>query len=626
MTVDSIWRSVKNSIFYFLIWLILSAADRLLFVLVYRKDIHWDTNWELVKIFLYGFKMDLSLASYVCALPAIVWLIGLFFRPKRIPRIFLDAYTYLFIFLFALISIVNINIYNEWGSKISRRVVTAFLETPKEALASTASSPVLLSTLGIVLIGLIGFVCYKFLVRRSPTNKLPLAFKFALLIFVPVVLFTCIRGGYGRATLNPSISYYSTHPINNHAAVNTHWAFFKELITRNVKKNPFLYFQEDKVDELLAPVFNISDSTTYFLRQDVEDINVVLIVLESFTADLVHALTGEKGITPNFEKWIKQGVLFDEVYAASDRSDKGIIAVFSAFPSQGDESIIKYIPKHEKLFGLPQVFEDLGYSNSFYYGGQSEFYNFKSYMLSHGMHRVVDQKDFKPSEVKSSWGVYDGLTFQRYLKDLNREPTPFFSSLFTLSNHEPFELDGVYKFGEKTNADKFKSTAYYTDSVINDFIEEAKKSSWYDNTLFVFIADHGHRLPASKWSVNNPERYHIPLLFYGNLIEEQWKGKRVSKIANQTDLAATLLHQMGLPSHDFPWSRNIMGNNYKPLAFFATKDVIGIHTDRQSISFDSSVGKISEVKNKTLTETENQELLDTLKAYYQKVYTQFLAY
>ena len=126
MTVNSIWRSVKNSIFYFLLWLILSAADRLLFVLVYRKDIYWDSNWELFKIFLYGFKMDLSLAAYVCALPTIVWLISLFFSPKRIPKLFLDVYTSLFIFLFALISIININIYQEWGSKISRRVVTSF--------------------------------------------------------------------------------------------------------------------------------------------------------------------------------------------------------------------------------------------------------------------------------------------------------------------------------------------------------------------------------------------------------------------------------------------------------------------------------------------------------------------
>lgn len=618
-------REVVNLILYFLLWVLLAWVDRLFFILLNASKLHTTGLPDYISMFIHGFKLDISLAAYVCALPALVYLASQFFAIRRISKLLLDIYTGFFILAFALVSVINFNIYREWGNKISKRVLDTFLETPKEALSSTANSPWFLTFFVFLILIIFGWTYYRKTIQEAVVAKRPWYYNLVHSFVILLLLFTFIRGGYGRAVLNPSMAYYSNISIHNHAAVNTHWAFIKELVSRNEGKNPYLYFEEGDARSKIEPLLGSQGENEKFLEFD-DSPNVVLIILEGFVADLIASLGGETGITPQFEKLVAEGLLFEEAYASSDRSDKGIISIFSGFPSQGDESIIKYIPKHEKLPSITQKFHALGYQTSFYYGGQSEFYNFKSFMLSHDVHKVVDQSDFKPGDIKSSWGVYDDLIFERLITDLNKEEQPFFSSVFTLTNHEPFELEGTYQFGEKSAADKFRSTAYYTDSVLNEFINHAKEQDWYKNTLFVLVADHGHRLPAEKWELDMPERYHIPLLFFGDVIAEEYRGKVISKICNQSDLPAILLNQLGFSSEDFPWSRDVMGRDYEAYAFFTARGVFGIKSQDQSIGYSSEGKVITYQANNKYTEEQNSELLDTAKAYYQLVYEQFLKY
>ncbi|MBP8066992.1 MAG: sulfatase-like hydrolase/transferase, partial [Pedobacter sp.] len=162
-----------------------------------------------------------------------------------------------------------------------------------------------------------------------------------------------------------------------------------------------------------------------------------------------------------------------------------------------------------------------------------------------------------------------------------------------------------------------------TDSCINAYLSKAKKQSWYKNTLFVFVADHGHLYPKNKYDVFMPERYHIPLLFYGDVIKEEYKGKRSTKVGSQQDLAATLLAQLTISAKEFTWSKNLLNPYTKEFAFFSWDNGLGFINSTQCVTFDN-VGKTilyqTNEKNKTATKSN----LNLGKSYLQTAYQQFI--
>lgn len=626
--MNKIASELKALTQYFLFWLIICFIDRLLFISAFYDKIGSKHFFDVFKIYYHGLSLDFSSVSYICVIPFVIYCILSFIPHKRFKRKVLDIYTISLLVIYFVVSFININIYREWGDKISKRAIDAFLASPSGAVASAESTPVFFPVFGMIIGIVVGYFLYRWMFKKVHFYNIILPRQNTIkLILGALILFTFIRGGYGRATLNPSKAYFSEQSFYNHAAVNTQWALLRDYFSKSTRlKSPYhFYDDESQVHAVLKPAFlSNPDSSVSILTT--KRPNIVVIMLESFVGGLIESMGGEKGITPNFEKLINQGVFFDHVYAAADRSDKGMIGIFSAFPAQGPESIIKYIDKHENLPAVGQELSTAGYHGSFYHGGQSEFYNFKSYMLMHGVSKVVDNANFGVDAARASWGVYDHIVFKRMLHDFDTEKTPFFSTIFTLINHEPFNLPDGYKFGTKTNADKFRSTAFYTDSVVYDFINQAKSKSWYKNTLFVVVADHGHRLPAEKWELSNPHRFHIPLLFFGDVIKPEFRGKKIEQIGNQTDIVSTLLHQLNLPSERYHWSRDLLNPTTPQIAFYNSKDAFGVITPKQVVSFDN-VGKIINYKQHSdYSQSKTDSLLNIGKAYYQEVYKEFLKY
>lgn len=320
------------------------------------------------------------------------------------------------------------------GDKISRRAIDAFWASPSGAVASAESTPVFVPILGMVVFIFVGWKLYRWMLGKvhyfNLKKVLPNVLKFVVCVFI---LFTFIRGGYGRATLNPSKAYFSETTFYNHAAVNTQWALLRDYFKRSTKlKNPYSFYADtNSLTKALEPAFVANpDSTVEILTN--KRPNVVLILLEGYVGDLVASMGGEKGISPNFEKLIREGIFFDHIYSASDRSDKGMVGTLSAFPAQGPESIIKYIDKHENMPAIGQELDSAGYHTSFYHGGQSEFYNFKSYMYMHGIAKIVDNANFDNHVDRASWGAYDHEVFKRMLSDFDKEKKTFlFDDLYT---------------------------------------------------------------------------------------------------------------------------------------------------------------------------------------------------
>ena len=610
---------------YFLFWIIFFFLERLVFLSYYSDRISYLGINEIISTFWHALRLDISMAAYMSAIPAICYIILLFLPPFRFPRIIARAYVLFFIVIFSIISVSNLNLYREWGSKINFRALDLAISSPKEAIASTSSSPILM-LVSILLVYIIFsvFISSKIILYEIADRTKSLGIRLIISFLVLSTLFLAIRGGWQLTPINQSMAYFSTETVLNHAAVNTEWNLIQDIINNKYgNDNPYKYYKRDEARKIVAGLFvKPSKKPLEILLSDRP--NIIFILLESFTAELVESLGGEKGITPNMEKLVKEGILFEHIYAAAGRTDKGIVATFSAFPSQAIRSIMKQNSKQEKLPGIAQELAMNSYRTSFYYGGESEFFNMKSYILSHGFQTLVDQHSFEARDMNSKWGTFDDKVFSKNLADMDSVRQPFFSTILTLTNHEPFELPVKPRFKSENVENKFRSTTFYTDSCLGAYLKEAKKKHWYKNTLFVILADHSHRLPGNLTEYD-PKRYHIPLIFFGDRIKPEFKGTRISKIGNQTDLAATLLNQLHIDPVRYKWSKDLLNPGTRGFGFFNWDNGFGFATTDQVLSFDN-VGKNIILRKHAADPEIDSELVFKGKAYMQELFQQYLDY
>lgn len=610
---------------FFIFWICFFFLNRLVFELYFHQKFEGISIVEIAQTFLYSIRQDFSTAGYIAALPLLLFVIGWLFPSFRLPSFWLKYYVKLCVLIVALLTIIDLNIYREWGTKLNYRAFAYFFESPKEAIASSASSPIALSLfIGIALV-LAGFYLSKKIIRYpASSHSASVYFKLLLSFLMMGITFLFIRGGLQVAVMNPSMAYFSNKPILNHAALNTEWNLIKNILSNSeVADNPYLYLSAAEAKKLVDSRY-LANADTAVRVLTTERPNIVILMLESYSADLIESLGGDKGVAPNFEKLIKEGVLFDAVYAAGDRTDKGIIAILSAFPAQAIRSVMKENARQEKIPSLSQVFKKEKYHTSFFYGGESEFMNMKSYILSHEFDYYVDKSSFDKKDMNSKWGAYDEVVLNKQIDYLNHQEQPFFSALMTLTNHEPFELPGTPHFAGSDKGNMFRSTAYYTDSCLNDYFAKARKQAWYKNTLFILVADHGHYLPRQVSEPYHPAKYHIPLLFFGAVIEKNSRGKKISKLGNQNDLAATLLARLNLPHQQFKWSKDLLNPATKDFAFFNWDNGFGFMVPQQAVSFDNVGKRVIYQKNALADTVLTHQTLLYGKAFMQQVFTDYL--
>ncbi|MHB1178546.1 MAG: LTA synthase family protein [Daejeonella sp.] len=610
---------------FFLFWIIFFFLDRVVFLIYFSDKLRDSRFKEIASAFLYALRLDASMVAYLSAIPLLGYLFLLFIPKLNFSRSLPKWYVNFFITLFSLISVFNLNLYREWGTKINYRALDLAFNSPKEAMASGSSSPILLSFVifsGLLISGILvsrSLIDYRRADRGNSLSK-----KLAGSFLAIALLVLVARSGWQLTPINPSMSYFSTKTVLNHAAVNTEWNLIQDVINnRYGNDNPYKYYSKNDAEKIVNELFVKPPGKSPSILNTSRP-NVVLIVVESLTAELIESLGGEKGVTPNINSLSQNGLLFTRIFAAAGRTDKGVIATLSGFPSQAIRSIIKQNDKQEKLPGIAEEFLTKGYQTSFYYGGESEFFNIKSYILSHGYRTLVDQHSFEKKDMNSKWGTFDHKVFSKNATDLDKVPQPFFSTILTLTNHEPFELPGKARFKGENVENKFRSTTYYTDSCIGAYLKEAKKKQWYKNTLFVILADHSHRLPGNVTEYD-PKRYRIPLLFFGDVLKPEFQGKRIEKTGNQTDLAATLLNQVKIDPHRYKWSKDLLNPETREFGFFNWDNGFGFATPEQIISFDN-VGKNIILRENPANSKIDDQSVAYGKAYMQKVFQDYLDY
>jgi phosphoglycerol transferase MdoB-like AlkP superfamily enzyme len=364
------------------------------------------------------------------------------------------------------------------------------------------------------------------------------------------------------------------------------------------------------------------DSTVHFLKIDKP--NVVLVILESWSADMIHSLGGYDSITLGFDKLAAQGILFDSIYASGDLSDQGMTAIFSAFPAlPSGTSIIGQPGKYGHLPCLSKEFQKIGYKTSYLFGGQLSYGNIKAYMYYNNFDKILEGKDFDSNIPQGKLGVHDEFLYARQLQELKKEKEPFFAAMFTLSSHSPFDMPMKKKFYWDTDENDYVNGMSYADSCLYDFIQKAKKEKWYDNTLFIFVSDHSHRSPK-HWVQQQPEYRKIPMLFYGNVLKDEFKGIHYKKICSQVDLAATLLNQFNIPSERFSWSKNLFNPNANEFAFYETHDGFGFVRPNQYLVYSHANNNFP--FEKTISAEEKSKLEKEGKSFLQTVFQEYTDY
>ncbi|MDQ7947903.1 MAG: LTA synthase family protein [Pedobacter sp.] len=618
------FRSLIFFVRFFLFWLLFFAIDRFIFLFIFHKKLRAIPLTEKIATFYHALRLDVSFTAYMALIPLLFFLYGYVSNRRQINLKWIALYNKVLIVLCSLIAIVNFNIYREWGTKINDKAISFAFDTPNEAFASSISSPLLLSFFVFLILLTCGlYLQFRLLKKKIEFVVTPIWIKIPVMVVLLFLNFLCIRGSLSVAPNSQSMAYFSGYEVLNQASLNTEWNLMSSLLAaKKIHTNPYPYFDEKQTVQAVSALYHTEKDSSVLILKNPRP-NVIIFILESFTSDLTKTLGNEDGITPNFDTLINKGLLFTHIYAAGNRTDKGLIGTLTGFPTLGTGSIVKWPEKMKKIPAISQKLAQIGYRTSFYYGGESEFDNYKAFLLSHNYQKVVDKNSFDKKDMNSKWGAYDALVFEKQLKEIDREKQPFFSTILSLTNHEPFELPVKPKFGNADIIQKFKSTAYYTDSCIGAYMNEAKKQSWYKNTLFIFVADHGHLYPKNRYEIFQPQRYHIPLLFYGDVIRDEFKGKKMDKVGSQQDVAATLLHQLNIPAKDFLWSKNLLNPFSKAFAFFSWDNGLAFINDKHCVTFDN-IGKNILYNSNPKDSVQTNQILKQGQAYLQLAYQQFI--
>jgi phosphoglycerol transferase MdoB-like AlkP superfamily enzyme len=595
-------------------WLIFEIAIRAMF-LIYNHELSEElTAGDIFRTFLYGLKMDLSIIGYFTMTFGLILTVSMLVK-NRWPYFAVNMINILLIILCSLLAIVDIELYRHWGFRLNTAPLFYLQHTGGAAMGSVAISVVFKLLLLATAIITIFLFLYDRLLQPRITSLQPSKRRgFAVLLMVSAAMIIPIRGSFTVAPMNTGFVYFhKTNAFANHAAINVVWNFLYNLNSSNSR----IKYAEDLLPQHeaeryfrdLYPPYN--HPTKKIFKTDRP--NIILFILESFTADVIEPLGGRAGITPNLNELCHEGVLFTDFYASGDRTDKGLISILSGYPAQPLTSIIKNPAKTQRLPYLNHYLLGLGYTTSFVYGGDVDFANFRSYLTNSRFDHVTADEDFPDEYNQSKWGVHDHIVFEQALQECDTTRQPFFKVILSLSSHEPFDVPMITKFPGDDEESLFLNSCYYTDRSIGQFIAKAKTSAWWDSTVVIFIADHGHRLPGKK-EIKDKERYKIPLLMIGGAIK---RDTIVDKIASQTDLANTLLSQLAQPSEAFTFSKDILSPSSRAFATYFFNDGYGYVSPNTYIIFDN-IGKQFLRKDGA-----EQEDLDRSRSYEQILFTDY---
>ena len=541
--------------------------------MLYHHGGHDFSLADMMQVIGHGLSLDLSTSFYIFILPFLLTIISLW---VRVPRWVYRVYYVIAAVLLALAFVADTSLYEFWLFKLDASCLQ-YLETPTEAMASVSVWYVLLRILSFLLIAFLIYWVYDFLTApfSSLTTKNSLIGTVAALLFIPLMIIG-IRGGLDESTTNIGQVYFSQNQFLNHSAVNPFFSFFASF-EKTASNNVTYHFMEDEECEKIVSELYNTQSVGVDTLLTTQQPNIIVILLESCGGQFTE-ISGRTDITPNLNRLAKEGIYFTNCYGNSWRTDRGTLCTWSGYPSFPTMSVMKIPSKSRTMPNIARTLqEERGYHTHYLYGGDINFTNMRSYLVSGGFSDLTWKEDYTSDEQKSAkWGVRDDITFETLYQLTTTMPQPYLIGYSTLSSHSPWDVP-IHHFD-----DEVLNAFYYLDQCVGNFIERLRKSPAWDNTLVVMLPDHG--IFYQDIDESNPLLNHIPMIWVGGAVKEP---RRVEQICNQTDLPATLLGQLGLNHDAYTFSRDVLSKTYtRPVAIHTYDDGFTMIDSTSFVNYD----------------------------------------
>ena len=582
-----------------IVTLIIFILQQPLFIF-YNHSIYPDVSvGDIFDVILHALSLDLTVVGYILVLPWLFITISYFIKNKHVLSFifsfFLPIY---FVIVSAIITILFVSdtaLYEFWKFKIDSTVLN-YIDKPTEVMASVPLwFTLLFFTINICLIILISILYIKVL-RYTKIEKTKLI-QSMYMIPTAAIIFLAIRGGFGAGTACVANAYFSNNQFLNHAAINPNFNFLYSFLHSKNFGEEFRYMDKDVCDKFIGEIYpkKTPDSFITDTLFSSSRPNILLIVWEGCGEQVAQCIGGKENITPGLSEIAEEGVLFTRCYSNSFRTDRGLLSILTGWLGLPTASLMKMPEKYTKLPSLTKTLKDAGYTTDFWYGGDISFTNMGGFAYDNGFEKTISDKDFDYKDQNfSKWGVVDGVLFDKLTNNLidvkSKQEKPWFTTVLSLSSHEPWEVP--YKKFD----DNKKNAFAYTDSVIKECIDKLKQSDSWDNTLVIIVSDHG--IIIDELSQNKEEELiHIPFILTGGILKQ--KGIKIDTILNQSDISATILAQLELPYENFVFSRNIFGIDNKCPSAINTSTISFSYIDTTGVSVYDFVG------NTMIYESEN---------------------
>lgn len=565
---------------------------------------------ELPAVIWHGLPLDLSMAGYLSVIPgflsiAVVWL------KRDLVKPIMNIYFIIASLFITCSFLLNASLYPYWKYPLDSTPLFYFFTSPADAIASVSIWQVILSI--VILIVLTVGVWFTLRMRgekRQQYSRYSYGYggfgsgkrnRFddfdrhrgrtsIILLLLTGLLFLPIRGGITVSTMNTGQAYYSQNAYLNHSAVNPLFSLLESITHQEDFASQYRFMKDKEADKIFATMTSTSDENTYPLLNEATfkkgTPDILIVIMESFASDIMPSMGSYKDVAVCLDSIAQQSILFTRFYANSFRTDRGMVSILSGYPAQPTTSIMRYPRKTSQL---PSIARNLAkyknYKTTYYYGGDADFCNMRSYLVSQGYQHIISDANFPIEDKLSKWGVPDHILAAKMMEDIKaqqNEKRPMLRILQTSSSHEPFEVPYHRLKDKRLNA------FAYTDSVMGAIVREYRKLPRWKNTLIVFVPDH---VGGYKENLNDHDRsrYQIPLILAGGAISRPMK---VGIIGSQHDIAATLLGQLGVEHREFTFSKNMMSDATPKFAFFAVNDAFGIVSEENSLIYDNRAKRI----------------------------------
>lgn len=565
---------------------------------------------ELPAVIWHGLPLDLSMAGYLSVIPgflsiAVVWL------KRDLVKPIMNIYFIIASLFITCSFLLNASLYPYWKYPLDSTPLFYFFTSPADAIASVSIWQVILSI--VILIVLTVGVWFTLRMRgekRQQYSRYSYGYggfgsgkrnRFddfdrhrgrtsIILLLLTGLLFLPIRGGITVSTMNTGQAYFSQNAYLNHSAVNPLFSLFESITHQEDFASQYRFMKDKEADKIFATMTSTSDENTYPLLNEATfkkgTPDILIVIMESFANDIIPSMGSYKDVAVCLDSIAQQSILFTRFYANSFRTDRGMVSILSGYPAQTTTSIMRYPRKTSQL---PSIARNLvkykNYKTTYYYGGDADYCNMRSYLVSQGYQHIISDANFPIEDKISKWGVPDHILAAKMMKDIKaqqNEKRPMLRILQTSSSHEPFEVPYHRLKDKRLNA------FAYTDSVMGAIVREYRKLPRWKNTLIVFVPDH---VGGYKENLNDHDRsrYQIPLILAGGAISRPMK---VGIIGSQHDIAATLLGQLGVEHREFTFSKNMMSDATPKFAFFAVNDAFGIVSEENSLIYDNRAKRI----------------------------------